>query len=95
MNENEKFNFHPSYYIKEYLEEMDITQDEFAKRLGVSGKQISLILNENASITPDIAYKLSKLLGTSVLLWLTLQAKYDAVVVEQKDLEKFEEEKNI
>ena len=75
MSKNEKFNFHPSYYIKEYLEEMDITQDEFAKRLGVSGKQISLILNENASITPDIAYKLSNLLGTSESLWLNLQSK--------------------
>ena len=77
MSKNEKFNFHPSYYIKEYLEEMDMTQDEFAKCLGVSGKQISLILNENVSITPDIAYKLSKLLGTSESLWLNLQTKYE------------------
>ena len=54
-----------------------MTQDEFAKRLGISGKQLSLILSENASITVDIAYKLSKLIGTSAQIWLNLQNRYD------------------
>lgn len=87
--------FHPSFYLKEYIEELQMTQDEFAKRLGISGKQISLILNESASITVDIAYKLSKLIGTSVELWLNLQNKYDLYLMELKAKELLEEEKKI
>ena len=76
--------FHPSFYIKEYIEELEITQDEFSKRLGISGKQVNLILNKEANITPDIAMKLSMLMGTSVELWLNLQSKYDAYIVALK-----------
>ena len=87
--------FHPGYYLKEYIEEMQMTQDEFAKRLGISGKQISLILAENASVTADIAYKLSKLIGTSVDLWLNLQSQYDSYKVQVEQQQLFEEEKII
>lgn len=94
---SEKINkvYHPGYYLKEYLEEAQLTQDEFAKRLGISGKQISLILAGNASITPEIAYKISKLIGTSVELWLNLQSNYDVWKIKLQDKENFEEEKKI
>lgn len=94
---SEKINraFHPGYYLKEYLEEVQLTQDEFAKRLGISGKQISLILAGNASVTPDIAYKISKLIGTSIELWLNLQSSYDAWKIELEEKENFEKEKKI
>ena len=87
--------FHPSFYIKEYIEELEITQDEFSKRLGISGKQVSLILKEDANITPDIALKLSLLMGTSVELWLNLQSNYDAYIVTLKLEEEYENEKKI
>ena len=29
--------YHPGYYLKEYLEEIQLTQEEFAIRLGISG----------------------------------------------------------
>ena len=69
--------FHPGYYLREYIEELQMTQDEFAKRLGISGKQVSLILQEKASITIDVANKLSKLLDSSIELWINLQLNYD------------------
>ncbi|MBQ9731380.1 MAG: HigA family addiction module antidote protein [Bacilli bacterium] len=95
MSEKIKKVFHPGYYIKDYLDEIQMTQDEFAKRLGITGKQLSLLLNEQANITSDIAYKLSRLLGSSIEMWLTLQAKYDAYIIEMKEKENFEEEKII
>ena len=54
-----------------------------------------MILSENASITPDIAFKISKLIGTSVELWLNLQSNYDAWKIELEDKANFEEEKKI
>ena len=95
MSEKTKKAFHPGYYIKEYLEDIQMTQDEFAKRVGISGKQISLIIKESASITPDIAFKLSKLMGTSIEMWLNLQTKYDSYKIQQESLSAYEEEKEI
>ena len=95
MNKNITKAFHPGFYLKEYLEELQMTQDEFAKRLGISGKQLSLILNETASITADIAYKLSRLMNTSVEMWLNLQTKYDAYCIEIKNQKELLEEKKI
>lgn len=92
MSKNIKKAYHPSEYIKDYLEAIEMTQDEFAKRLGISGKQLSLILSENASITVDIAYKLSKLIGTSAQLWLNLQNGYDTYQLYLKEQEQLEEE---
>ena len=95
MSKTIKRVFHPSFYLKEFLDELEMSQDEFAKRLGISGKQISLILSQQASITADIAYRLSQMLGTSSEIWLNLQSKYDAYLVQLNALEKFEEEKQI
>ena len=37
--------FHPGYYISEIIDDMDITQEEFAVRLGTSAKTISKLIN--------------------------------------------------
>lgn len=74
---------HPGSYLKDYLEENQMTKHEFASQLGVTEDQINLILDESASITPDIALKLSKLMGTSVELWINLQTRYDSYIAEK------------
>ena len=95
MSENIRRVFHPGFYLREYIEELEITQDEFSKRLGITAKQVSLILSEEANITTDIAYKLSKLLGTSVELWTNLQSKYDTYLININSVKEIEEEKKI
>lgn len=75
---------HPGYYLNDYLEEIQMTQDEFANRLGITGKQISQILKGRENITSDIALKLSKFIGTSVELWINLQTSYDAYMMKLK-----------
>ncbi|MCH5180329.1 MAG: HigA family addiction module antidote protein [Erysipelotrichales bacterium] len=95
MIKNIRRAFHPSFYISEYIEELQMTQDEFSKRLGITGKQVSLLLSQEANITSDIAIKLSKLIGTSVEFWLNLQSKYDAYIAMLADAKVKDEEKNI
>ena len=86
---------HPGSYINEWIEELEITQEEFALRLGISGKQLSLILNEEANVTTDIAYKLSNLLGTGPEIWLNLQMNYDLYKIRLKELENSNKEKRL
>ena len=58
--------FHPGYYLTDVIEELEMTQDEFAKRLGTTGKTVSLLLNGQTPLTNDLAMKISAMLGISV-----------------------------
>jgi addiction module HigA family antidote len=69
---------HPGGLIKrQYLEPLNITITDFADILNVSRKTVSEIVNEQASVTPNMALRLATALQTSPELWLNLQQKYD------------------
>lgn len=87
--------FHPGSYIEDIIDELNITQDEFAKRMGVSSKTISKIVNGKANITEVLAEKLSRFTGTSFKTWMNLQASYNKKVIEIKNKMALDEEKEI
>ncbi len=74
--------FHPGSYVEDIIDDLNISQKEFAERLGVSAKTISKIVNAEEPISKDTANKLSKLTGISLETWLNLQATYDLKVIE-------------
>ena len=74
--------FHPGYYVAELIEEMDISQAEFATRLDTTPKTVSLLVNGQTDISNDLAKKLSVMTGTSVSLWLNLQSAFDQKILE-------------
>ena len=74
--------FHPGYYLTDIIEELEMTQDEFAKRLGTTGKTVSLLLNGQTPLTNDLAMKISAMLGISVETLLNLQKTYDEKKIE-------------
>ena len=68
---------HPGAILKEdYLVPLALTVTNMAAKLVVSRKTLSKILNENGAITPDMALRLSRALGTTPDLWLNLQNNY-------------------
>lgn len=81
---NNQMIFHPGYYIKDLIEELEMTQEEFAKRLNVTPKNLSDLLNGKASISETIAKNLSLMLGTGVDVWLNLQMNYEQKLIEQR-----------
>lgn len=84
--------FHPGYYIQEIIDEMEMSQAEFAERLTITPKNLSDLLHGKASISQNIAEKLSLMLGTSVEVWLNLQKKYEEKLIEQNLHETVEKE---
>ena len=69
---------HPGGIIRrQYIEPLSLTISELASTLGISRKTLSKIVNENGSITPDMALRLSKAFKTTPELWLNLQQNYD------------------
>lgn len=95
MIEKERQYYHPGVFIKDFANSLEMTQEEFANRIGITPKQMSLLLNEKASITPDIASKLAGFFNNSIDFWLNLQSSYDAYKERLKQEEAFEEEKRI
>lgn len=74
--------FHPGSYVEDIIDNLDLTQDEFANRLETTPKTLSKIINGEARISTDIANKLSRLTGISIKTWLNLQINFDAKVAE-------------
>jgi addiction module HigA family antidote len=69
---------HPGGILKRlYLAPMEITVSELSKRIGVSRKTVSKLVNERGSVTPDMALRLSRAFNTTPDLWLNLQKNYD------------------
>lgn len=92
---NDKIAFHPGYYIKEIVDESGLTQEDFAKRLGTTPKNLSLLIRGEQSISIDIAMKLSRMIGTSIAYWLNLQNGYDALIAEFKSEEELIQERRV
>lgn len=92
---NDKIAFHPGYYIKEIVEKSRLTQEDFAKRLDTTPKNLSLLIRGEQSLSIDIAMKLSRMIGTSVNYWLNLQNVYDSLIAEFKSDEELSRENNV
>ena len=82
INYSDIMAFHPGYYVAEIIEDMGITQDEFATRLGTTGKTLSKLINGQINLSNDLAKKLSSMLGISTEFWLNLQTAFEEKIIE-------------
>lgn len=74
--------FHPGYYVEEAIQDMNISQNDFAKKLGISERTLSLFINGKIDISYNLASKLSIVLGTSIQFWFNLQRIYNKKLLE-------------
>ena len=92
---NDKVAFHPGYYLKEIVDESGLTQEDFAKRLGTTPKNLSILIKGDQSLSIDIATKLSRMLGTTITYWLNLQQAYDEKLAEIQSDEELVRERQV
>ena len=75
---------HPGAILREdVLPALEMTQTEFAQRLGVSRLSVSDLLLEKRGMTPEMAARVGKLLNTTPESWLRMQQAVDLWEVEQ------------
>ena len=75
---------HPGTFIRRtYLEPFDISAREVATHLGVSPSTFSRVISGRNKVTPDMAIRLSRVLGRSSQSWLQMQLNYDLWQAEQ------------
>jgi len=63
--------------LGEFLKPMNISQTDFAERIGVSYPRLNEIIHGKRSVTPDTALRLARVLGMPADFWLGLQTDWD------------------
>ncbi len=66
----------PGEFLQEHLEDLGISQAEFARRLGRPRQVINEIVRGKKAITADTALDLEAALGTPAHVWLGLEQEY-------------------
>jgi addiction module HigA family antidote len=74
---------HPGEFLREILEELEISQAQFARAIGVSPMRISHVLKGARPVTAELALLIGRALGQSPQYWLNLQATYDLQTAER------------
>ena len=73
---------HPGKFLLEILEELDISQSQFARAIGVSPMRVSHVVHGTRPVTAELALLFSRALDQSPQYWLNLQAAYDLKTAE-------------
>ena len=68
---------HPGAIVKSSLEALDLSVTKAAEILGVSRQALSTLINERASISPEMAIRLEKAFGSTAETWLQMQTNFD------------------
>jgi antitoxin HigA-1 len=63
--------------LEEFLKPLNISQTDFAERIGVSYPRLNELIHGKRGVTPDTALRLAQVLGMPADFWLGLQIDYD------------------
>lgn len=66
----------PGETLVEWLDEHDVTRDDFARRCGLPKPRLDQILDGTAPITEQIASALARTTGVSSAFWNRLESSY-------------------
>ena len=88
---------HPGGFVKsEIVEALGLTVASAARALGVTRPALSALLNERASLSPEMALRIEKVFGVSMDTLLRMQTSYDIARTRKRegeiDLVRFEKE---
>ncbi len=68
---------HPGLLLKDDLDELGWSVAEAAAALGVTRQQLYRVINGTSAVTPEMAIRLEKGIGSTADAWLRMQAAYD------------------
>jgi antitoxin HigA-1 len=72
-----RFPPHPGRLVRSELDELNIPVAEAAKALGITRQQLYNVINGKSSISPEMAVRLAKGIGSTAETWLKLQQAFD------------------
>lgn len=75
---------HPGHLLKDDIEALGLTVAEAAKSIGVTRQQLYRVMNGFCAVSPEMAFRLEKAIGTSADTWLRMQAAFDLAAVRRR-----------
>jgi antitoxin HigA-1 len=82
---------HPGEIIRyEYLDELNMTQQQLADAIGITRVRINEIILGKRSLTPDTAFRLARFFNTTPEFWIGLQTNFDMWNTLQKREKEYE-----
>jgi antitoxin HigA-1 len=73
---------HPGVYLKELLDELNISQYRLAQDLGVPAMRVNHVIHGKRPVTAELALRLGRYFNQNPRYWINLQSRYDMDVVE-------------
>ncbi len=77
---------HPGELIGDTLDELNISVTEAARGLGITRQQLHNVIAGRSGITPEMAVKLEKAIGSTADTWLRMQMHYDLAQVRKREI---------
>lgn len=75
---------HPGRIVRRAItQDLGLSVTAAAEGLGVSRKQLSALLNERSGISPEMAVRLEKGVGSSAEQWMRLQMAWDLALAQR------------
>jgi len=78
---------HPGAGLRDDIEALGISVSEAAEGIGVTAEQLAAIIRGRSSITPEMAVRLEKAIGSTADSWLRMQTSYDLAQVRAREAE--------
>lgn len=85
----------PGETLREHLDDIEMTQVELSKRIGLTPKHINEIINGKSPITQETSLKLEYVLGIPASFWNNLEANYRETLARLEAEKEIENEENI
>jgi len=73
---------HPGEFLRETLDELGVSQAQFARSIGVSAMRVSHVVNGTRPVTAELALLFGRAFGQSPQYWLNLQSVHDLKTAE-------------
>jgi addiction module HigA family antidote len=74
----------PGEMIGDSLEELGFSVADAAKAIGVTRQQLHNVIAGRCAISPEMAFRLEKALGSTAETWLHMQANYDLAQIRER-----------
>jgi len=75
---------HPGEFLSEALQELGVSQAQFARAIGVSPMRISHVVKGSRPVTAELALLFGRAFFQSPQYWLNLQTGYDLKAAERR-----------
>jgi len=77
---------HPGELIGDTLNDINVSIVVAAKGLGITRQQLHNLISGRSGITPEMAVKLEKAIGSTADTWLRMQMNYDLAQIRKRTI---------